>query len=382
MTTTMSPQFAIPLLVTLCTLTALRWIFVRDTVIQRRLNMMFASWSVVAILRDPHVQDLIAPHLTHDSLIRQFTHIFAMLGSAAMWGVADELRNGERSTRERQRFVYGIVLAMGLSLFLLSAPSRAAGETLEQHAGWIDVLYMAVYTAPTIAAVIYVAVVALGTLRDSSNWPTRLGMVALLGAVASQLVDATTRPLSAAVLATGNINAFTEWRANSNDSMFLPAATFVAFVMSWPVVTKLLSEFGWDPSSRAHARIQPMWTTLTTALPGVKFDEPGQTPQERADHAAIEVWDAMLQLRAYFVVPDQDEYAKAFAAHRVPLQKRTAVLICIGLQQACDAVRRGAQPLSDEEMRAATKVIDQTDMAELAKVWNVSLRISGASGEA
>ncbi|WP_458683601.1 DUF6545 domain-containing protein [Prescottella equi] len=379
MTTTMSPQFAIPLLILLCTLTSLRLVFVRGTVIQRRLNMMFVSWSVVALLREPYVQSIIGPMLPDELLIRPITHMVAMLGSAAMWGVADELRNGERDNTNRQRAVYGIVAAMGLALFPLSAPARAANQTLEQHAGWIDVAYMAVYTAPTIAAVVYIAIAAFGTLRHSTDRTTRLGMVAILGACASQLVDASTRPIAAAVLASGNVNAFTEWRANSNDSMFLPAATFVAVVMSWPVLAKILEKVGWDPASRALARIRPMWSTLTDAMPAVRFDEPGQTTQQRVDHAEIEVWDTMLRLRPYFAMPDPAAFEAGFAECRVPEKKRTEVLVCIGLQQACEDIVGGADPLPPEQTREATKIIDQTDLRELAKVWNVSLRVREAS---
>ena len=98
MTSTLPAAIEWPMLAILIIVALLRALFLH-TRLDQRLTTMLVFWGFGAILRDPHVQHRLAEHLVDPSVIRQATHLCAMLASAAIIGAcAIWAAPAERST--------------------------------------------------------------------------------------------------------------------------------------------------------------------------------------------------------------------------------------------------------------------------------------------
>ena len=383
MTSTLPGVLAWPMLTVLLVVALLRALFLH-TQLDQRLTATLVFWAFVALLRDPQVQDVLARHLTDPSVIRQATHMCAMLASAALfgavilWGAPED--DSERSAvwrrAELQSVVYTTVFVMGLTLFPLSAPARAAGQTLEEHGGWQVIVYMIVYSAPTMVAVTVAGFLALETALEAT--PVALKVSTSLGAVACavSLFDAITRIINACFVANHTQNAFTEWRGASNDSLFLPEVTVVALVLTGPLVHMLTTRLGIDQSTRRLRRLDPMWKDMSAVMPKVVLQPRPAALDERADRVGIEIFDAIGWLGPYL-------RAGVAPSHRPDLsharrRDRSAISAAIALQEALDGYRTNAPT---PPAQASTAEVDSLDIDRVGRVWEQAKALRGNTDE-
>ncbi|ELB92474.1 MAB_1171c family putative transporter [Rhodococcus opacus] len=379
MTSTLPTAIEWPMMAILLIVALLRALFLHSRLDQRMTTTLF-FWGCVALLRDPHVQDRLAEHLVDPSVIRQATHMSAMLASAAIIGAAAIwAAPAERSTTspasawhrfETQSIVYTVVFIMGLALFPLSSPARTAGQSLEDHGGWQLVAYMIVYAAPTMAAMGAVGLLVLEAARESRSMLVRIGATLATFTCVISLIDSTTRIINACLLAGNHHNAFTTWRSESNDVMFLPEVTVIALVLAAPLVNRLAARLGIDQSSRLVRRLMPMWRDLSVAMPMLVLDQRPDRPDDLAQRMSIEIWDTLIRLRDY--LPPRLIPARTPDLSQIRERDRVGVTAALAVQEAIDAYRAGAPaaPLS-----ASPSDLNRLDLEELARGWELAPRM-------
>ncbi|WP_072814626.1 MAB_1171c family putative transporter [Rhodococcus zopfii] len=372
MTSTLPDYLAWPMLVTLAVIVILRVLFLH-TLVDKRLSTMLAFWVFVGLLRDPHVQNLLAVHLVDPSVIRQATHMCAMLASAAMigavtiWAAPDHDNDGfitKTRRRDRQPLIYCAVFLAGLALFPLSAPARVAGQTLEEHGTWHVVAYMTIYSAPTIVAVTCLAALAWETARAAGTRVLQIGAGLAVFISAVSAFDGITRIINSFLVAAHQNNAFTEWRSESNDILFLPEVTAIAIVLATPLAHRLAAKLGIDGASRRIRRLEPMWRDLTEAMPTVVLHPRPTDVDAIVDRLEIEIWDTIVRLRPY-LRPDLTPHDLPDLA-QVSRHSRADVIRALAVHEAIDTYRaqQGTRPIARLDDHT-----ESIDIDRLARAW-------------
>lgn len=366
MTSTLAPAYAWTMMAIVLGTCLLRALCLHSR-LDVRMTTALTFLGLVAVMRDAHVQSVLSAHLVDPSVIRQVTHMFAMLASAAMfgslslWAAPAERRTSRLAAKwpqfGSQSVIYTVVSIMGLALFPLSAPARAAGQSLEEHGGWVVVAYMIVYAAPTIMAVTFGVLLVLQVARETDRRGLRIVMILVLFAYFGSLVDSITRVINSFFLVDHHQNWFTEWRTESNDALFLPQVTIIALVLAVPLVNRLAAALNLDASSRRVALLTPMWADLTAVMPRYVYHPRPTDPDDLADRLAVEIWDVLLRLP----IPLHPTYIQGLS--KVRERDRGPVIAALAVQEALDIhASEGTRPtesVSHEDL----------DITDLARGW-------------
>ncbi|MFI5609382.1 MAB_1171c family putative transporter [Amycolatopsis sp. NPDC051903] len=195
------------------------------------------------------------------------------------------------------------VIATEVVLFVLARPRRSGEDTVVPAAGRpFFVAYELVFIAYGVLSLVLVAVffarfavrARAGSLR-TGLWLIFAGVVAAVAWTLWDLDDV------ASLLSTGGVEATED----------LPAAALGAACVVLAVAGSTLSVWGpllaaplrWLRAYRAYRRIEPLWTVLREAVPGIAFD-PARGLAGGAEFAlyrrVIEIRDGHLALRPYF----------------------------------------------------------------------------------
>ncbi|MGW6378735.1 MAB_1171c family putative transporter [Rhodococcus sp. NPDC055112] len=372
----MSAAIMWPLLIGIWVITLIRLAVMREALAQRRINRVLLFWAVPATLRAPEVQSVLAPYLTDPAVIRPLTHLCLMLAGAAILGLATALTEGADEPFWRQPAVYAITLAMGISLLMLSQKSRDADLTIEAAGGWQCAVYFVLYPIPILVAVCVALVICYEFLRSG---PGRLEwvMTVIVGVMCLfSLVDNLTRPVAAFFSAAHVDNALTRWRAESNDVLFLPQVALIAVVSLVPVVAMWMRR-------RELRQLEPMWSTLTAAVPQVVLPAAGF--EERLHRTVVEIWDATMQLQPYTSDAVDADLESELDRRRLDGDTRSAVRRSVQLLRACERKRTGSPPLAAAAAGAAhlsqDDLTDETrTLMRLARSWRLAETIAHQTG--
>lgn len=102
-------------------------------------------------------------------------------------------------------------------------------------------------------------------------------------------------------------------------------------------------------SRRALRQVEPLWSSLTEAVPGVVLNKPvGRTPRLRLHRRLIEIWDVVLVLRAYAPAELIATARARSQAPDVPAAQQEAFEHALWIRTAWDTRLRGAEPIVDE----------------------------------
>ncbi|WP_027501604.1 MAB_1171c family putative transporter [Rhodococcus sp. UNC363MFTsu5.1] len=361
-----------PLLIGIWVITLIRLAVMREVLAQRRINLVLLFWAVPATLRAPELQAALAPHLTDVAVIRPVTHLCVMLAGAAILGLAAALTEGADEPSWRQPAVYAITLALGVSLLMLSQKSRDAGLTIEAAGGWQCAVYFVLYSMPIVVAVCVALVICYEFLRSG---PGRLEwvMAVIVGVMCLfSVVDNLTRPVAAFFSAAHVDNALTRWRAGSNDVLFLPEVALIAVVSFVPVVALWMRR-------RELRQLEPMWSTLTAAVPQVVLPAAGF--EERLHRTVVEIWDATMQLEPYTSGAVDADLESELDRRGLHGDTRSAVRRSVQLLRACERKRTGDAPLDASATAPAAPAHDDlTDetrtLLRLARSWRLAATIA------
>ncbi|MET4612354.1 hypothetical protein ABIC28_003346 [Rhodococcus sp. PvR044] len=365
-----------PLLVGIWVITLIRLAVMREALAQRRINLVLLFWAVPAALRVPEVQSALAPHLTDIAVIRPLTHLCVMLAGAAILGLATALNEGADEPYWRQPAVYAITLALGVSLLMLSQKSRDAGLTIEAAGGWQCAVYFVLYSIPIVVAVCVALVICYEFLRSGPGW-LELVMIVIVGVMCMfSLVDNVARPVAAFFSAAQVDNALTRWRAGSNDVLFLPEVALIAVVSMVPVIAMWMRR-------RELRQLEPMWSTLTAAVPQVVL--PASGFEERLHRTVVEIWDATMQLQPYTSAAVDADLEDELERRGLDGDTRSAVRRSVPLLRACERKRTGGPPLeatgAGEADTPHDDLVDETRaLLRLARSWRLAATIAHQTG--
>src|SRR5699024_2273300 len=121
----------------------------------------------------------------------------------------------------------------------------------------------------------------------------------LVALTAISVIDNAFRPVAAVFDAVGNHNFITQLRGESNDLFFLPTIAVMGVVSALPAFRRILQIIGMTSQAPQTALLEPMWRSLTAAVPSVVL--PGQavrrdTHNRRLQRRTVEIRDAMIKL--------------------------------------------------------------------------------------
>ncbi|WP_103350244.1 MAB_1171c family putative transporter [Amycolatopsis sp. CA-128772] len=295
---------------------------------------------------------------------------FAVAFTQSVW-------RGEGARLAPHALFTGATMVLLAGCFALSEPRRVGDETVFSAAGLPFAL------ADKVLFLVY-SLISLGLLLAvfaRSAWhaepgPLRAGLWLLVAGVASAFawtfwdVD-DVRHLAGSA----RIGAREDVPSSVLAAVTIGCVAAGATLSAWsPAVSSVL---GRVRAYRAYRRIEPLWTALRTAVPGIALD-PGRELAGGAEFAlyrrVIEIRDGHLALRAHF---DPDLPARAEAAARragVREAEVAATVEAVTLAAAIEAGRAGRRfnrsPDPDAEPDAAADVTAEAAwLVQVSRAW-------------
>ncbi|MEE2033380.1 DUF6545 domain-containing protein [Rhodococcus chondri] len=366
-TSTLPNWLSDPMLAILTLVICGRFAFVQARQIDQQITWLLFFWLCAALLREPWTQSLLvnATPLTLSD-IRLLTHAAAMFGAGAIFLVVRAFNNVRRIKRRAIMLVYSIVVVEVAVLAWISAPARTAGAAIEELHSWRTAVYMLIYSSQMPIAVAAVAGACIRVIfhgeqaRNTRIWAL---LILLTGAVSS--FDHLTRIVNGFMLALNHENAFTIWRSESNDVLFLPAATALAIVVSMPIFTAVRARRSNDPSSTAVLTLTPLWKDLSNSLPAISLQATTSTlpsSVEREHRMRIEIEDALYELLPYMQAEDR-------------VDDLDPVSRCNAITAALERRRGGRQPV--EPVQAPRWMADEDELLRIADAWSTRPATAG-----
>ncbi|MFF0818396.1 MAB_1171c family putative transporter [Rhodococcus sp. NPDC003318] len=366
-TSSLPPWASDPMLAILAVVIVGRLVFVRERQLDQQITWLLFWWLGAAVLREPWMQGLLmdATPLTLSDL-RLLTHAAAMCGAGAIFLIVRAFSNVRRVRRRAFVLVYSIIAVEVALLAWISAPARSAGIAIEELHDWRTAAYMLIYSSQMPLALAAVAAACIRVFRHGDEArSTRIWAVLILLVGAVSAFDHLTRIVNGIMLALNQHNAFTVWRSESNDVLFLPAATALAIVVSWPIFTAIRTRRANDPSSAAVVALTPMWKDLSTAMPAISLQATTSTlpsSVEREHRMRIECEDALYELLPYMSADDRAEDVD-------PASR------CAAITDALERRRSDRQPSSP--VSAPRWLADEDELLRIADAWSTRPATAG-----
>ncbi|MFD1812068.1 DUF6545 domain-containing protein [Rhodococcus gannanensis] len=349
-----------PMLTILTAVIVGRVAVVRERQVDRQTTWLLFWWLCAALLREGWLQSRVvdATPLTLSDL-RLLTHAAAMLGAGALFLVVRALGSVRRLRSGAVAAVYALIVVEVAAMAWLSLPAREAGVAVEELHDWRTAVYLVVYSAHMPVAIAFAAVTCIHVFyRGDQLRSTRFWAALVLVAGLVSAFDHLTRMVYGVLLGLDRSNVFTDWRSESNDVLFLPAATLAALTVCVPVAVALRARLSGDPSAAVVVRLTPLWKDLSAALPAVSLQSATSalpSSVEREHRMRIECEDALYALLAH--MPPEDR-----AENMDPVVR-------------CGAVTRALEHrlAGDEPARPATTptwLADEDELLRIADAWS------------
>lgn len=337
-----------------------RLIFVRQRQLDQQVTWLLFWWLCAAVLREPWLQSAVmdATPLTLSD-IRLLTHAAAMFGAASIFLIVRAFSSVRRIRRRTIVLAYTWIAVLVAVMAWISEPARSAGVAIEELHTWRTAAYMIIYSAQMPLALAAVAAACIRVfLHGDEARKTRIwaALILLTGTVSA--FDHISRMVNGVMLSMNVQNAFTVWRSESNDVLFLPAATVLAVVVGVPIISAVRARRSNDPASVAVVTLTPMWKDLSTALPTISLQ--GTTSAlpssvEREHRMRIECEDALYELLPYMRAEDRVDEVE-------PVDRCAA--ITVALERRRDGQAPGAPVL------APPWLADEDELLRIADAWS------------
>ncbi len=214
-------------------------------------------------------------------------------------------------------------------------------------------------------AVTCLAALAWETARAAGTRVLQIGAGLAVFISAVSAFDGITRIINSFLVAAHQNNAFTEWRSESNDILFLPEVTAIAIVLATPLAHRLAAKLGIDGASRRIRRLEPMWRDLTEAMPTVVLHPRPTDVDAIVDRLEIEIWDTIVRLRPY-LRPDLTPPHDLPDLAQVSRHSRADVIRALAVHEAIDTYRaqQGTRPIARLDDHT-----ESIDIDRLARAW-------------
>ncbi|RDI46650.1 MAB_1171c family putative transporter [Nocardia mexicana] len=325
MTSSVSAAIAWPLIGLLVFVVAVRWRWFNGSGAEQYLNTTLTVIAATQLLREHAVQKAVAAASPVTvTAVQQLSLCTIVVSIGPFLCVIDLLSGKEPAVVRRRQFAY-YALAVLLSIAMLAAGSRARqeGRPVEVSGGTAEVLVWVAFAVLPL----YLAFQMIRRCRAEFRQPGITGgeKAVLTGiAAAGAAIGVTTAvALVLAVLQEFDVVDSVEYRLQTNSRNFFWIATIIALVAAAPLVKSLGEFLGIDATSRRRRRLQPLWRSLVDLFPDSRLPLDDDPPARRATvlqlhRTAVEIRDAMLELRPYFREIDPSDFARFIAAERVP----------------------------------------------------------------
>ncbi|EME23403.1 DUF6545 domain-containing protein [Rhodococcus triatomae] len=349
-----------PMLAILAVVVVGRVAVVRERQVDRQTTWLLFWWMCAALLREGWLQARIvdATPLTVSDL-RLLTHAAAMLGAGSLFLVVRALGSVRRLRGGSIAVVYALIVAEVVAMAWLSLPAREAGVAVEDLHDWRTAAYLVLYSVHMPVAIGFAAITCIHVFyRGDQLHRTRFWAALVLVAGTVSAFDHLSRSVYGVLLGMDRTNAFTHWRSESNDVLFLPAATLAALTVCVPVAVALRSRLSNDPSAVVVGRLTPLWKDLSAALPSVSLQAATSalpTAAEREHRMRIECEDALYILLAHMGSEERAEEVD-------PADR------CVAVTRALERHLAGERPVRPEETPAW--LADEDELLLLADAWS------------
>ncbi len=349
-----------PMLLILGVVIVGRIVFVRERQLDQQITWLLFWWLCAALLREPWLQNLLmdATPLTLSD-IRLLTHAAAMFGAASLYLIVRAFSNVRRVRRRTIVGAYALIAVLVPVMAWISAPARSSGVAIEELHTWRTAAYMVIYSLPMPLALAAVAAACVRVFRHGDE--TRLtricaAVILLTGSISA--FDHLSRIVNGVMLSLDMQNAFTTWRSESNDVLFLPAATALAIAVGIPIIAAVQARRSNDSSSAAVITLAPMWKDLSTALPTISLQGTSTLSSsiEREHRMRIECEDALYEL-----LPFMDTEARG-AEDLDPVER------CAAITDALERRLDGGMPSAP--VPAPAWLADEDELLRIADAWS------------
>ncbi|WP_206787321.1 MAB_1171c family putative transporter [Amycolatopsis sp. MtRt-6] len=294
---------------------------------------------------------------------------FAVAFTQSVW-------RGERARLAPHALFTGATMVLLAVCFALSEPRRVGDDTVFSDAALPYALAdKVVFLAYSLVSLGLLFAVFARSAWQAEPGPLRAGLWLLVVGVGSATAWTFWDVDDVLQLArTARIGAREDLPSSVLAAVTVGCVAAGATLSAWsPAVSSLI---GRVRAYRAYRRIEPLWTALRTAVPGIALD-PGRELAGGAEFAlyrrVIEIRDGHLALRAHF---DPDLPARAEAAARragVPEAQVAATVEAVTLAAAIEAGRAGrryergpeqkAEPDKDADVKAEAAWLVQVSRA-------------------
>ncbi|MCU1640462.1 MAG: hypothetical protein JWN03_737 [Nocardia sp.] len=313
----MPEVLAWPLWILTATVTILRLRWCKDTFAQRRINGALVGSTIAWFLLIATAQQWIVHLLGWPTPARQY-----QLANALMIVVTAEaylmISHARQQNPLSQRIVYAAAVAMGLGYLALGSPVAAGGGIVLQYPGWEAAPMTVLFVVFPYACSVLLVAACVQELRARPPLAARFFYLLFMAIFAGLLCSLSFGLSTSFVLATGHVDAFTEYAANTDRMAFvMDIIAFTPFA-AIPLVLRAFDAVRGDPVARALDELTPLWQELTAACPDIVQPRPENAGATYQLHRmVIEINDAILSLLPY--VPDHEPSAATDLASIAPL---------------------------------------------------------------
>ncbi|MET8875037.1 MAB_1171c family putative transporter [Nocardia sp. NPDC004604] len=304
-----------PVLTGITLVLAGRWWLLRDSIIDRLINIGLAAGLFEHLLREAWFEQSLArllPGADTDvvNIARQLSLGATVLTISNIYGIAKLWAGADPAHTWRRQWRYYLVAITAIAVILIAGtPARHADQLIDQTLGWPAVVVWVAFSLPLGATALLVGRVSAREMRADTTWQERALYTAVLGTAVGLGIVAVVYPLETTInVVTGQPSFDPEmhWKAWSG---FLLSAVGAPAVITVPLISTLLTHIGWDRTGRYCRRLRPMWADLTAAVPEIAL-EMRRVHNDRTDPAirlhrmTVEIRDSLLHLKRYSDSPD------------------------------------------------------------------------------
>ncbi|MDT2007269.1 hypothetical protein FXW78_27125 [Rhodococcus opacus] len=291
-----------PLLAIVWGTTLLRLALVRSTVAERRMNsaLVFASLSL-ALQRSlaQHWLDLWFGYGFANTL----SNVCIMLTAASLISLFSAWALGPARLPRIHVVSLSVCLVAGAILIGLSTPARSRGVAVADEGGWLFAAYCITYAVPILAVALLNLWISLKAVRSATQGRERRVFLAVIALSLFEVFDMGIVVTTGLVNAISDDNALTESHSDSG-AFIRQLVVFAGALISAAPVVRVLSHR--RRSRQVTRRLQPMWTTLTAAVPEVVLelrpeDRRALSARSRLDRMSVEIRDAIMILDRHVV---------------------------------------------------------------------------------
>ncbi|MEU0876033.1 MAB_1171c family putative transporter [Nocardia brasiliensis] len=298
MTSPLPALIALPVIAIVCVLTVCRWMLLEHTPVDRLINRSLA-WAVLGLLL--HERG-VAPDIA--SLMHQLSLGCILFTLSGVYGIAQTWRGADPDTVGARQRRYDLATAGMFAMVLVAGtPARQQNLLIDQAVGWPAIVFWALFGAPLAVCAVLILQTGVREFRvEALGLREKLVYYGVFAAAGGLLIDAVAGPVVAA-LSTYTDIVPQDPQMRRKAATFFAATITAAIITAVPLFGQVSARAGWDRTTHYSRRLQPIWSDLTTAFPGLMLYSADQLagldPVSRLHRMTIEIRDGLLNLRPY-----------------------------------------------------------------------------------